>query len=414
MVMCMTAENREEQKNEGKIKKYGIWREKTARHGWCWCYKIRILEADGVLRMRQASGFATKAEAEAAVARLRLDGRARQHGIEIVKPLPATAIGQAVDAYCKALEAKWRSRHGERYARRYKGQISTLKAWAEFAGRDRAVRSITRDDFTYYVQHEAGRGLKPSSIARHINAIRAALYHATETRPDLTGFSLPRRPQLRDADKGRMRILSSDEIKALSVALAAREDWRDALDVFRVGLGSGGRLDEIVPVVERADRNAAGIRWIDVDEEHGTVLLRAGKTGKDRVIVAPEVVAVIMRRRRDGLGDETHTFNRRDHWIRAVFREASEQCEIVYGQRRAGGWTVHDLRHTCLTNLLAEGADIATVRDWAGHSSLSETTKYVHATAKSRQIAARASSALVGLTWNAQRIPNSGNAKGAR
>ena len=59
---------------------------------------------------------------------------------------------------------------------------------------------------------------------------------------------------------------------------------------------------------------------------------------------------------------------------------------------------MHDLRHTCLTQLLAEGADVATVRDWAGHASLAETTRYVHATAHSRQIAARASTTLVKLT----------------
>lgn len=399
MVTSMTAEIREENQGDNDAtKRYGVWREKTRRHGWCWSYKVRVLEADGVLRLRQASGFATKGECEAAVARLRLDSRARQHGIEVVKPLPATTIGQAVDAYCVALQAKWRSRHGERYARRYKGQISTLKAWAEFAGRDRAVKSTTRDDFTFYVEQERARGLQPSSVARHINAIRAALYHAIETRPDLSGFSLPRRPQLKDAGKNRMRILSTAEIKALSVVLTSREDWRDAIDFFRVGLGSGGRFDEILPTVERGDRDAAGIRWIDVDETHGTVLLRAGKTGKDRVIVAPEVVAVIAQRRRDGLGDETHAFACRDHWIRAVFRQASEACEIIYGQQVAGGWSVHDLRHTCLTNLLAEGADIATVRDWAGHASLAETTKYVHSTARSRQIAAQASTALVKLT----------------
>lgn len=98
----------------------------------------------------------------------------------------------------------------------------------------------------------------------------------------------------------------------------------------------------MVPVVERGDRNAAGIRWVDVDEEHGTDLLRAGKTGKDRVIVAPEVVAVLLQRRRDGLGDETHAFACRNHWIRYVFGEASEQCGSSTGSRRwvAGRYTI--------------------------------------------------------------------------
>jgi integrase len=104
-----------------------------------------------------------------------------------------------------------------------------------------------------------------------------------------------------------------------------------------------------------------------------------------------------MARKRDGLGSKIHCFTRRDHWIRAVFKEASEQCKITYGQQVAGGWTVHDLRHTCLTHLLQEGTDLATVRDFAGHHSIQETTKYVHPTAASRRRAATASSSLVAL-----------------
>jgi len=101
-----------------------------------------------------------------------------------------------------------------------------------------------------------------------------------------------------------------------------------------------------------------------------------------------------------------------------VFREASEQCGITYGQQTAGGWTVHDLRHTCLTHLLQEGTDLATVRDFAGHHSIQETTKYVHPTAASRQRAATASSTLVTLASQGSAlkpaIANSESAKRAK
>ncbi len=81
-----------------------------------------------------------------------------------------------------------------------------------------------------------------------------------------------------------------------------------------------------------------------------------------------------------------------------MFKKASESVGIPYGWRSEGGWTVHDLRHTCLTNLLQSGVDLATVRDFAGHHSISETTKYVRPTNRSRALAARASSALVDST----------------
>lgn len=389
------------EKTNSKPKRHGIWQEETKRHGRCWRFDVRVLEADGRWHRRAGSGFPTKSEAEAAVAKLKLESRQRKFGIEPEKPVRPTTIGEAVDTYIKVLEAKWRSKHGDRYVKRNTGQVTTLRDWAEFTGRKRLVGSLTRDDFIFYMEHESKRGLQASSIARHINAVRAAIHHAIDTRPDLSSFRLPRRPTLREANKQRMRILEEGEIKALSAALAAKPEWRDAYDFFRVALGSGGRFDEIMSVVERADISSAGIRWVDVNEHFGTVVLRAHKTGKERVLHVPAVVEVLMARKRDGLGNDVHCFDRRDHWVRAVFKEASEQCRITYGQQVAGGWTVHDLRHTCLTHLLQEGTDLATVRDFAGHHSIQETTKYVHPTAASRRRAATASSSLVALTSQA-------------
>ncbi|MEL5992460.1 tyrosine-type recombinase/integrase [Microbacterium phosphatis] len=42
------------------------------------------------------------------------------------------------------------------------------------------------------------------------------------------------------------------------------------------------------------------------------------------------------------------------------------------------GRTLHDLRHTAITHWLIAGVDVQSVRQWAGHSDLSITSRYAH------------------------------------
>lgn len=385
------------EKAEGKKPaQYGVYKANTPRYGWCWCYRVRVRDIDGAVKMKAASGFASKSEAEAAVARLTLDSRARQHGIEIVKPLTPPTVGECIDAYIRQKESQWESEQGAEYLHRNKGQLNPLRNWAEFVGRDRLVNSITRDDMGAYVLAETKRGLSKSSIARRINSIYAAINHARDTKADaLASYRAPKRPLGKDASNGRMRLLTPDEIRALTAALAADERLRDAHDFFLVALGAGGRFDEIVPTVVRKREMTSGIQWERIDAEKGTLQLYSYKTRKWRTILVPAVVELLMRRKAEGRGTATHAFDVRDHNLRKAFRAVSRACRIPYGRKAANGWSPHDLRHTCLSHLLHAGADIATVRDFAGHASIVETSRYVHATDASRLLAAQASAALI-------------------
>lgn len=57
---------------------------------------------------------------------------------------------------------------------------------------------------------------------------------------------------------------------------------------------------------------------------------------------------------------------RRRAWLRAAAKVAAPIP------------TPHDCRHTCLSRLVAEGVDPATVQDFPGHESLQTTLRYLH------------------------------------
>jgi len=395
-------------KRKEPTKRYGIWREATPRKGDCWRYRVRVMGANGRMVRRYAAGFATKAEAEAAVAKLTLDGRARKHGIAVEVPAVIPTIQQAVDDYIASISARWRAKRGEAYVHRNKGQLQPIRNWAEFAGPDRLVNTVTKDDLIFWYEHEVSpeRGLQTSSFRRRINSIRAALNHAKEHCPALATYRVPKRPTGMDAETNRLRILSQEEIASLSDAMRVRPDWRNEWELFQTALACGARIHELLPIIQRKGRSGeiewSGIKWQDIDERQGLLTLIAYKTdGKTRTLYLPAVVELLMRRKRDGLGNATHAFGCvTDHRIRKVFAYASTAAGLLYGQQRHGaeGWSVHDLRHTCLSALLHAGVDLASVRDFAGHHSIAETTKYLHPSAHSRELAAAASASLLALT----------------
>lgn len=202
------------------------------------------------------------------------------------------------------------------------------------------------------------------------------------------------------ADNQRTRILSDEEIEQLSAVLAANPQHRDALDFFRVALGSAGRVDEIL-----------GIRWQDVDGNR--LRLFSSKTGKARWLRVPAVCAIITARQADdGLGSETHAFACREHRLRRIFREVLQAAGISYGQQIEGGWSIHDLRHTALTSLLANNVDLATVsKEWADHYSIARTSRYLHPTRRSQELATDASDQIVRLAGG---VPKASEGEGKR
>ncbi len=360
-----------------------------------WGYDVWIRQPDATRKRYRDFTFATKAEATQALAILRTTGWKARYGLKEPAKARNTTIREAIESYFKIAKANLLANRNDdniTYWRETPSPLRTLERWGEFIGPNRHVSSVTKDDFVFWVAAETERGktnrrpLKKSSIRRGLNTIKAALNHAVATFSDLKSFQVPRSPLTKKVEEERDRVLSDEEIAQVSEALSTNAEWAEALFFFQLALITAGRMAELMRM-----------RWEECDVRFGTVKLYSSKTKKWRTIKAPSAATLITSQKLAGAGGATRVLTRPDHWYRDVLGQASESIGIRYGQRVPGGWTIHDLRHTCLTNLAIAGVPINGIKEYAGHASIVETQKYLKFMPQSIDLAASVSSRLAVL-----------------
>jgi site-specific recombinase XerD len=249
--------------------------------------------------------------------------------------------------------------HAPATRRSYTSDLRSFADWLERAGLE--LDLVDARVLTDYVG-ELGRGhgrLSPASIARRVAAIRSLLRftYGSARVPDVAlGPARPRR--LPDAPKeaeiaGLLELVEGDS------PLELRN--RALLELlYSCGLRSA---------------EAVGLELADVDFERESVHVR-GKGGKERAVpLGEEAAHHLARYLREGRP--------------ALARGAVNAIFVSVRGRRLDTSTVrrllrkpHRLRHAFATHLLEGGADLRTIQELLGHSSLSTTQVYSHVSAK--------------------------------
>jgi site-specific recombinase XerD len=203
------------------------------------------------------------------------------------------------------------------------------------------------------------RGLAPATIARRISTVRSFLrFTFGSARVPDTPFS-PRRPRRLPDAPNRAEVEELIEGTGGNGPLGLRNTALVEL-VYSAGLRSA---------------EAVGLDLGDVDFEQEHVHVR-GKGGKERVVPlgerAAHAVGLYLRDARPQLA-----------------RGADDALFLSVRGRRLDTSTLrrllphpHRLRHSFATHLLEGGADLRTIQELLGHSSLSTTQIYSHVDAK--------------------------------
>jgi site-specific recombinase XerD len=245
--------------------------------------------------------------------------------------------------------------------RAYRRDLEELATWLERRG----IQELDRVDNRVLSEYVAALGadrpgrvprrLAPSTIARKLAATRALLRAA---------LGAARVPEASLGPRRARRLPDAPRAAEVDAALEALEG--DGPMALR-----NRALVELVYSAGLRSAEAVGLDLADVDFEQELVRVR-GKGAKERVVP---------------LGEEAA------HWIARYLREARpalargavDALFLSVRGRRLDTSTLrrvlphpHRLRHAFATHLLEGGADLRTIQELLGHSSLSTTQVYSH------------------------------------
>ena len=249
--------------------------------------------------------------------------------------------------------------------RAYRVDVGEFCDWLDARGT--ALDEVDVRAFVEYASHlgaaRPGRRpskLAPATISRKLAAVRAFLRHALGAARVPDARVAPRRgrrlPERREAPISTRSSLALEGEGPIALRNRALVEL-----VYSAGLRSA----EVV-----------GLDLADVDFEQELVHVRHGKGGKERVVPLGEEAA--------------HWVSRYLHDARpALAAGANDALFLSVRGRRLDTSTLrrvaphpHRLRHAFATHLLEGGADLRTIQELLGHSSLSTTQIYSHVDAR--------------------------------
>jgi integron integrase len=286
--------------------------------------------------------------------------------------------------------------------------LSTEKAYVQWA-RDfvrwsglRHPREMGCTEVEAYLQHLAVH--RQVSVSTHKQALAAILFLYREVlKLDLPWMAEIGRPR---AVRRLPVVLTVDEVTRTLAHLDGTH-WLIASLLY----GTGMRVME-----------ALRLRVKDVDFEHGAIIVREAKGGKDRVVMLPQSLRTPLQQhleqakllwsqdRENGIAgvempdalarkypraseswawfwvfpqsslsqDPRSGITRRHHAYAETFRRALARALRSAGVTKPA--SPHTLRHSFATHLLQRGSDIRTVQELLGHADVSTTMIYTHVT----------------------------------
>ena len=250
-----------------------------------------------------------------------------------------------------------------------------LNSFREFLTKNNLeYKKITRDDVRSYLKYLDALGLKNSSISRHLSTLRSFYnYLVNENIVENNIFSSIRNPKI---EKKLPNFLSYNELSELleSINLDTPTDYRNRL-IVELFYATGCRVSEL-----------CNIKLIDIDKNNKTIRIK-GKGNKERIVFFGEYALLYLDKYLSFARSKLLKNEKSEYLFISDKGKALQVMDVEVIMQKLmqkiatkKHVTPHTLRHTFATHLLNAGADIKSVQELLGHSSLNTTGIYTHVT----------------------------------
>lgn len=247
-----------------------------------------------------------------------------------------------------------------------KGRVNVEDA-IRFMGAKRPLDTINLNLIEEWIKDCDRRGNGDSTINRKVSALRKVMTVA-HNRDGLP--ALPKFPKHRRENNNRIRQVSlEEEHELLNRFTLMGEQWM--ADIVTVLIDTGMRCSELLNIwkqdFERGERGRPDVLLVYGEEARGT------KNGTYRSVPLTKRSSDVIRRcsaATTGIkvfDTDYDTMRRTWDTVRAHMGLADDPH-----------FTLHVLRHTCVSRLVRKGIPMPVVQKWAGHKRIETTQRYAH------------------------------------
>lgn len=237
--------------------------------------------------------------------------------------------------------------------------------------KNKDIETIKESDLDNYRKYLYNLNLDSSSICNNISALKSfykylMLFKGLKNNP-LSDMELPKRKKVLP------KTLTIDEVdKLLDIDIKDYYDYRNKA-MLELMYSSGLRVSELV-----------NLKSHDIDFDNAAVRV-FGKGSKERVLpisdYALEAIKLYIVNARIWLSKgKTSEYlflnNHGDNMTRQAFFKILKKLAFEKGIKAS--FSPHTLRHSFATHLLERGADLRSIQELLGHSSISTTQIYTY------------------------------------